>query len=82
MIELQDVKEEERSKKMKINWFGLNPVIQRVYFEKNKRIVEPVDKSSEINNNIKEEDNYQLRSNENDEERQDYIDYWKVFWKI
>lgn len=67
---------------MKVNWFGPFPVIQSRIYKEKPRVVEPVEKSSEIDNNDKQEDNYSARSNENDEKRQDYIDYWKMFWKI
>ena len=67
---------------MKVNWFGTFPVIQRRVFKKEERKVEPVDKSSELDNNDKQEDNYSTRSKENDKERQDVLDYWKMFWKI
>jgi len=67
---------------MKINWFGVFPVIQNNVYKKKEKVVEPIEKSSELNNKDKQEDNYSARSNENDKERQDYIDYWKMFWKI
>ena len=67
---------------MKVNWFGVFPVIQSRFFKKPERKVEPVEKSNIIDNNDQEEDNYSGRSNENDEERQDMHNYWKVFWKI
>ena len=67
---------------MKVNWFGTFPVIQNRVFKKKPRVVDPADKSKESHNNDKEEDNYSARSNENDEERQDMLNYWKMFWKI
>lgn len=67
---------------MKVNWFGTFPVIQSRIFKKKTRVVEPAEKSNELNNNDKQEDNYSARSNENDEERQDMRNYWKMFWKI
>ena len=67
---------------MKINWFGSFPVVQNQIFKKNKVKVEPAEKSNDLNNNRKQEDNYSARSNENDEERQDQYNYWKMFWKI
>ncbi len=67
---------------MKVNWFGSYPVIQNRIFKKKIREVEPAEKSKESDNNDKQEDNYSARSNENDEERQDMCDYWKMFWKI
>ena len=67
---------------MKINWFGPFPVIQKRIFKKKARVVEPSEKSDDLDNNDKEEDNYSARSNENEEERQDMRDYWKMFWKI
>ena len=67
---------------MKVNWFGTFPVIQRRVFKENPRVVEPAEKSKESDNNDKEEDNYSARSNENDEERQDMRNYWKMLWKI
>lgn len=67
---------------MKVNWFGTFPVIQRRVFKENSRVVEPAEKSKESDNNDKEEDNYSARSNENDEERQDMRNYWKMLWKI
>jgi hypothetical protein len=67
---------------MKVNWFGAFPVIQSRIFNKKQRVVEPTEKSKESDNNDKQEDNYSARSNENDKERQDMRNYWKVFWKI
>ncbi len=67
---------------MKVNWFGVFPVIQNRYFKKEERKVEPSGNSNDLDNNAKQEDNYSARSNENDKERQDMCDYWKVFWKI
>ena len=67
---------------MKVNWFGAFPVIQNRIFKNKSKVVEPSEKSKESDNNDKQEDNYSARSNENDKERQDYIDYWKMFWKI
>ena len=67
---------------MKVNWFGAFPVIQNRVFKKKSRVVEAAEKSKESHNNDKEEDNYSARSNENDKERQDMCNYWKVFWKI
>ena len=67
---------------MKVNWFGSFPVIQRRVFKENLRVVEPAEKSKELDNNRKEEDNYSARSNENDKERQDMCNYWKMLWKI
>ena len=67
---------------MKINWFGSFPVVQNQIFKKDKVKVEPAEKSNDLNNNRKQEDNYSARSNENDEERQDQYNYWKMFWKI
>ena len=67
---------------MKVNWFGAFPVIQSRVFKKNSRVIEPAEKSKELDNNHKEEDNYSARSNENDEERQDMCNYWKMLWKI
>ena len=67
---------------MKINWFSTYPVIQSLRFLKKNKKVEPSEKSSDTNNNDKQEDNYSGRSNYNEEERQDMCDYWKVFWKI
>ncbi len=67
---------------MKVNWFGAFPVIQNRIFKKKTRVVDPTEKSKESDNNDKQEDNYSARSNENDEERQDMRNYWKVFWKI
>ena len=67
---------------MKVNWFGSYPVIQKRIFKKKIREVEPAEKSKESDNNDKQEDNYSARSNENEEERQDMCDYWKMFWKI
>jgi len=67
---------------MKVNWFGVFPVIQKRIFKKKTRVVEPSKKSDDLDNNDKEEDNYSARSNENEEERQDMRDYWKMFWKI
>jgi len=54
---------------MKVNWFGAFPVIQKRFFKEKKRIVEPAEKSCDLDNNDKQEDNYSARSNENDEER-------------
>ena len=67
---------------MKINWFGAFPVIQSKLFKNKERKVEPSEKSNIIDNNDQEEDNYSGRSNDNDEERQDMHNYWKMFWKI
>jgi hypothetical protein len=67
---------------MKVNWFGAFPVIQKRLFKEKKRIVEPAEKSCDLDNNDKQEDNYSARSNENDEERQDMRNYWKMLWKI
>ncbi len=67
---------------MKINWFGSFPVVQNQIFKKNKIKVEPAEKSNDLNNNRKQEDNYSARSKENDEERQDQYNYWKMLWKI
>tara|TARA_B100000131_G_C17917337_1_gene532957 strand:- start:220 stop:423 length:204 start_codon:yes stop_codon:yes gene_type:complete len=67
---------------MKVNWFGAFPVIQSRLHKKKERKVEPTEKSDSLNNNEKEEDNYSVRRKENDKERQDMLDYWKVFWKI
>ena len=67
---------------MKVNWFGVFPVIQKRIFKNKTRVVEPSEKSDDLDNNDKEEDNYSVRSNENEEERQDMRDYWKMFWKI
>lgn len=67
---------------MKVNWFGAFPVIQSRIFKEKPRVVEPAEKSNELDNNDKQEDNYSARSNENDKERQDMLNYWKVFWKI
>lgn len=67
---------------MKVNWFGVFPVIQSRLFKKSETKIEPIEKSNIVDNNDKKEDNYSGRSNENDKERQDYIDYWKMFWKI
>ena len=67
---------------MKVNWFGAFPVIQNRIFKKKTRVVDPTEKSKESDNNDKQEDNYSARSNENEEERQDMRDYWKMFWKI
>jgi|TARA_B100001094_G_C17961059_1_gene685441 hypothetical protein len=67
---------------VKVNWFGAFPVIQNRIFKKKTRVVDPTEKSKESDNNDKQEDNYSARSNENDEERQDMRNYWKVFWKI
>ena len=67
---------------MKVNWFGTFPVIQRYVFKENLRVVQPAEKSKGSDNNHKEEDNYSARSNENDKERQDMCNYWKMLWKI
>ena len=67
---------------MKVNWYGTFPVIQNRIFKKKIKKVEPAEKSNDLHNNDQQEDNYSARSNENDEERQDMRNYWKVFWKI
>tara|TARA_B100000927_G_C16448420_1_gene462816 strand:- start:785 stop:988 length:204 start_codon:yes stop_codon:yes gene_type:complete len=67
---------------MKVNWFGTFPVIQSRLHVKKERKVEPTEKSNDLNNNVKEEDNYSARSNKNDKERQDMLNYWKMLWKI
>ena len=67
---------------MKVNWFGAFPVIQRSVFKEKTKEIKPTEKSNDSHNNEKQEDNYSSRSNENDEERQDVLDYRKVFWKI
>ena len=67
---------------MKVNWFGAFPVIQNKTFKKKERKVEAIEKSNELDNNDKQEDNYSSRSNKNDKERQDMCNYWKMFWKI
>ena len=67
---------------MKVNWFGAFPVIQRQSFKVKKKKVDPTEKSNDLHNNDKQEDNYSARSNENDEERQDMRNYWKMLWKI
>ena len=67
---------------MKTNWFGSFPVVQNQIFKKDKVEVEPAEKSNDLNNNRKQEDNYSARSKENDEERQDQYNYWKMLWKI
>ena len=53
---------------MKVNWFGVFPVIQSRLFKKPKRKVEPSEKSNIVDNNDKKEDNYSGRSNDNDKE--------------
>ena len=53
---------------MKVNWFGVFPVIQSRLFKKSKRKVEPSEKSNIVDNNDKKEDNYSGRSNDNDKE--------------
>ena len=67
---------------MKVNWYGTFPVIQSRTFKEKVKVVEPAEKSNDLDNNDKQEDNYSARSNENDKERQDMCNYWKMLWKI
>jgi len=67
---------------MKTNWYSTYPVIQISKYIKKIRKVEPSEAISDTDNNDKQEDNYSGRSNDNDEERKDMHNYWKMFWKI
>ena len=51
-------------------------VIQELHLRKSLTVL------SNLDNNDKQEDNYSARSNENDEERQNMRNYWKMLWKI
>ena len=80
--QLQAKEEQERKRQMKTNWYGSFPVIQNFSFKKIERKVEPAEESGSLHNNDKQEDNYSARSKQNDKERQDMCNYWKMLWKI